>query len=116
MESRGDILSVWHGHDHDNDFYGKYHGITIGYGRKTGFGGYGPKVGMQRGSRVFELDCSSKTGEYLSWIRENDGTKVTEQKAHRAGEWKKWTACCGSDGVTNRNLLGEDTWMEVLSK
>lgn len=30
------------GHDHDNDYYGNYQGINLAYGRKTGFGGYGP--------------------------------------------------------------------------
>lgn len=32
------------GHDHNNDYYGEYSksGINLAYGRKTGFGSYGP--------------------------------------------------------------------------
>ena len=30
------------GHDHNNDNFGVYDGITLGYGRKTGYGAYGP--------------------------------------------------------------------------
>jgi hypothetical protein len=42
------------GHDHYNDFYGQYEGVHFGYGRKTGYGGYGP-VGKSHGARVFEI-------------------------------------------------------------
>lgn len=34
------------GHDHSNDFIGDYHGISLGFGRKTGYGCYGPPLGM----------------------------------------------------------------------
>ena len=40
------------GHDHLNDFYGKIQGITLAYGRKTGYGSYGPYKFL-RGARVF---------------------------------------------------------------
>jgi hypothetical protein len=30
------------GHEHVNDYYGNYYGINLAYGRKTGFGCYGP--------------------------------------------------------------------------
>lgn len=30
------------GHDHSSDFYGNYKGINLAYGRKTGYGSYGP--------------------------------------------------------------------------
>jgi hypothetical protein len=36
------------GHDHDNDFYGEYEGILLAYGRKTGYGGYGPPKGKRK--------------------------------------------------------------------
>lgn len=32
------------GHDHNNDFGGFVNGIEIGFGRKTGFGSYGPDI------------------------------------------------------------------------
>ena len=30
------------GHDHNNDYYGNIDGINLAYGRKTGYGCYGP--------------------------------------------------------------------------
>jgi pre-mRNA-splicing factor SYF1 len=49
------IRGVFCGHDHNNDFYGDYYGISLYYGRKTGYGGYGPPSGMLRGTRVLEF-------------------------------------------------------------
>ena len=42
------------GHDHNNDYFGKFNGINLAYGRKSGYGAYGPD-NMQRGARVFEV-------------------------------------------------------------
>jgi len=42
------------GHDHNNDYYGLYEGIYLTYGRKTGYGSYGP-TWFLRGARVFEI-------------------------------------------------------------
>ena len=33
------------GHDHCNDYVSSMEGILLGYGRKTGIGGYGPSPG-----------------------------------------------------------------------
>lgn len=54
MREQKTVTWVTCGHDHNNDYYGDYDGITIGYGRKTGFTCYGPD-GIQRGARVFEI-------------------------------------------------------------
>lgn len=54
------------GHDHNNDFSGNYYGIDLVYGRKTGYGCYGPPPGMQRGARVIIL---KEEGGYESYIR-----------------------------------------------
>eukprot|EP01099_Mayorella_cantabrigiensis_P002721 TRINITY_DN2200_c0_g1_i1.p1 TRINITY_DN2200_c0_g1~~TRINITY_DN2200_c0_g1_i1.p1 ORF type:complete len:320 (-),score=88.98 TRINITY_DN2200_c0_g1_i1:315-1241(-) len=42
------IEAVFCGHDHNNDFYGIYNRIHLAYGRKTGYGGYGPPAGWLR--------------------------------------------------------------------
>jgi len=42
------------GHDHNNDYYGNYEGINLAFGRKLGYGGYGPDYFL-RGARVFEV-------------------------------------------------------------
>ena len=52
MKEQPTVEWVSVGHDHNNDYYGKYDGITLGYGRKTGYSCYGPD-NMLRGSRVF---------------------------------------------------------------
>jgi len=51
----GDITGVFCGHDHDNDYGGFVNNIEVVYGRKTGFGGYGPPPEFTRGARVIEL-------------------------------------------------------------
>jgi len=104
LKERNEIVSVWHGHDHDNDFHGLYHNITLGYGRKTGFGGYGPPANMQRGARVIQFSCDPNNFQWQTWIRQDDGSIAT-QRRHFADEWIRWRKCCGSDGVIiNRNL------------
>lgn len=51
------------GHDHNNDFAGIYENggksIILGYGRKSGYGLYGPPEGMNRGGRVIVLSKSN---------------------------------------------------------
>lgn len=59
------------GHDHNNDFYGNHQGIYLGYGRKTGYGGYGP-AGMNRGARVFEVTLNPSY-KIETWVREEGG-------------------------------------------
>lgn len=54
------------GHDHNNDYYGNYDGVNLAYGRKTGYGAYGPS-GMLHGARVFEVSLNPYKIE--TWIR-----------------------------------------------
>lgn len=41
----GDVIGLFVGHDHANDYMNEYEGLYIGYGRKTGYGCYGPPEG-----------------------------------------------------------------------
>jgi len=54
------------GHDHDNDYGGFYYNVELIYGRKTGFGSYGPHnikdEFLERGARVFELKENNDNG------------------------------------------------------
>jgi hypothetical protein len=61
------------GHDHNNDYWGRYQGINLAYGRKSGFGGYGPD-GFPPGARVFEVTQEPYGIE--TWIREFGGNVV----------------------------------------
>lgn len=50
----GDVVGVFVGHDHANDFEANLHGIRLCYGRASGYGAYGRR-GFARGGRVIEL-------------------------------------------------------------
>lgn len=47
-----DVMGVFAGHDHDNDFIGIDKGVALAYGRVTGAEAYGDLV---RGARIIEL-------------------------------------------------------------
>ena len=49
------IHAVYSGHDHGNDFSALLSGLRLAYGRKSGYGGYGPPAGWLRGARVILL-------------------------------------------------------------
>eukprot|EP01017_Pseudomicrothorax_dubius_P043869 TRINITY_DN7368_c0_g4_i1.p1 TRINITY_DN7368_c0_g4~~TRINITY_DN7368_c0_g4_i1.p1 ORF type:complete len:394 (+),score=51.39 TRINITY_DN7368_c0_g4_i1:49-1230(+) len=55
LAAQGNVKAVYVGHDHDNYFGGFWKGVELIFGRKTGFGGYGPAKGMLRGARVIKL-------------------------------------------------------------
>jgi hypothetical protein len=39
----GTVKWISTGADHNSDFYGNYDGISLAFGRKTGYGSHGPK-------------------------------------------------------------------------
>lgn len=96
FKQMGDVISVHCGHDHDNDFYGIYNGIMLAYGRKTGYGGYGPPLGWKRGARILQLTESPFA--LTHWIREQDGDVVpsSAQPVHPPTPTSNWTHCCGT--------------------
>lgn len=47
-----DVMGVFAGHDHENDFIGMEYGIALAYGRVSGADAYGT---LERGGRVIEL-------------------------------------------------------------
>ncbi len=60
MLEMGDVLGVFVGHDHTNDFVADWHGVKLCYGRTTGYcdhrrGGY-PNSDFARGARIILLD------------------------------------------------------------
>ena len=68
------------GHDHNNDYYGLYEGVYLAFGRKTGYGQYGPD-GFQRGARVYEI--TQEPYSIKHWVREADGNIHTESQPKR---------------------------------
>ena len=82
----GNIIGTFCGHDHDNDNGGYLYNIELVYGRKTGYGGYGPSF-FQRGGRVIKI---KKTGvrdfSYSHFVIQEDGSKVDNGNP----SWKGW--------------------------
>lgn len=74
MLEMGDVMGLYVGHDHYNDFEGNWYGIRIGYGRQTGYTKNAIED-MPRGARVIELQENSRT--YSTWIRVAGGKKIT---------------------------------------
>jgi hypothetical protein len=91
----GDVTATFVGHDHDNDFGFSYQGIYMYYGRKSGYGGYGPPVGWQRGSRVSLLKEGTR-GLAEAWIRQEDGSKMVLSDCARIGSQ---STCCGASAT-----------------
>jgi len=56
VKDRGDVVGIFVGHDHVNDFVGDYFGVRLGYSANTGYGTYGlegEERDRMRGARVF---------------------------------------------------------------
>ena len=65
-----DVKGVFVGHDHINDYYGNYYGITLGYCRSTGHSTYGLE-GFAKGARVFQFR-EEDPSRFDTWIRTED--------------------------------------------
>jgi hypothetical protein len=105
LREMNEIRALYVGHDHKNDFYGNYFGIQLGYGRKTGYGGYGPAFGVLRGARVIEVTENPFT--IRTWITEETGRRV-EQPIHKPGFPHYYTCCNTGDRfwiVMNRTII-----------
>ncbi|MDR0385769.1 MAG: metallophosphoesterase family protein [Prevotellaceae bacterium] len=65
MKESGDVMATFAGHDHDNDYIGKYYGIFLAYGR---FSGTSTTYNhMIHGARIIELTAGEKG--FKTWIR-----------------------------------------------
>ena len=89
MKKWDNIHATFAGHDHNNDYGGEYKGIDLVYGRKTGYGGYGPDF-FQRGARIITLTESlDRSGNINLKIEhkviQEDGTYDIQSKS-----WKFW--------------------------
>jgi 3',5'-cyclic AMP phosphodiesterase CpdA len=68
LVEKKDVMGVFVGHDHDNDYIGIDHDIALSFGQVTGADAYG---NLERGSRIIELH----EGEFSfdTWIRTKSG-------------------------------------------
>jgi len=72
MKEMGDVMGVFVGHDHINDYIGELNGIYLAYGRGTGYSTYG-KDGFPRGARVIELLEGKR--QFRTWLRLEGGAQ-----------------------------------------
>jgi hypothetical protein len=82
MVECGDVMGVFVGHDHVNDYAGLVQGICLAYGRATGFDTYGNLI---KGARVIELIEGKR--EFDTWIR--TGYKKIHYKVHYPASFNK---------------------------
>lgn len=80
MQEVGHTKGVFVGHDHINDFYGQMYGITLGYGRATGYNTYGQEDFL-RGARVFILD-ENNTESFETYVKLSDGAVIDKPPVH----------------------------------
>ncbi|WP_199617290.1 metallophosphoesterase family protein [Paenibacillus alkalitolerans] len=71
MVETGDVMGVFVGHDHDNDYCGTLHGVKLCYGRVTGYNCYG---GLRRGARVVRMHEGRRS--FVTWLRLDNGEAV----------------------------------------
>ena len=71
MIESGDVMGVFVGHDHDNDYIGQEYGIALAYGRVSGHDAYGD---LERGARIIELYEGKR--QFDTWIATPSGKSL----------------------------------------
>lgn len=67
VKKAGNVIGIFCGHDHTNDYYGTADGITLGYGSFLGFNAPAEED-AKRGARVFILD-ENDTAKFKTYVR-----------------------------------------------
>ena len=93
MVEAGDVMGLFCGHDHLNDFIGEVHGIRLAFGRATGYGGYGLEE-FARGARMVRL----RAGEHAfdTWLRLR-AAGSGQNSQHTSLSWLRTDYCLPSD-------------------
>jgi predicted MPP superfamily phosphohydrolase len=71
MKESKDVMGVFVGHDHNNDYIGVLDGIALAYGRISGFDDV---RALQRGARVIEMTENKRV--FDTWIRTGSGNTI----------------------------------------
>lgn len=74
IKQQKDVIAVFVGHDHDNDYVVSWKGILLGYGRYTG--GNTVYNDLPNGARVIEMTEGKR--ELETWIRLKGGKIINE--------------------------------------
>lgn len=76
MLTAGDVMGLFVGHDHVNDYVVDWYGIMMGYGRFTGGGTVYNDIPQGNGARVIEITEGSR--DIHTWIRIKGGKIINE--------------------------------------
>ena len=88
IKEMGDIMGVFCGHDHDNDYAVSYFNVLLAHGRFSG--GNTEYNHLTRGARVIVLKEGKR--EFDTWIREVGGNvlyRTTYPKSYVKDNWRK---------------------------
>ena len=88
MKEQGDVMGVFCGHDHDNDYSVAYYGILLAHGRFSG--GNTEYNHLKSGARVIVLKEGKR--EFDTWIRERGGNilyHTSFPKSYVKDNWRK---------------------------
>lgn len=87
MKEAGDVMGIFVGHDHDNDYTVMWKNILLAYGRYTG--GNTEYNHLQNGARTIVLDEGTRT--FTSWIRQKGGVvdSVSYPDSFVKDDWTK---------------------------
>lgn len=106
----GNMKAVFCGHDHGNDFYGKFGDLWLYYGRKTGYGSYSAPT-LKKGARVINVTetMNETTGEITftwdSYVLEEDGTVVRYAALRKQGGGLLAQKNCYESATLNKALF-----------
>eukprot|EP01105_Mastigella_eilhardi_P012899 TRINITY_DN2939_c0_g1_i2.p1 TRINITY_DN2939_c0_g1~~TRINITY_DN2939_c0_g1_i2.p1 ORF type:complete len:348 (-),score=79.19 TRINITY_DN2939_c0_g1_i2:101-1144(-) len=80
LSARGNVLGVFVGHDHMNNYGGVYGGVPLYYGRKSG---YPPPLPLLNGARLISLD-EHDLSAINTWqvVEDGDVEPTPEHKPH----------------------------------
>ena len=76
MLEAGDVMGIFAGHDHVNDYVANWRGILLGYGRFTGGNTVYNNIPKGNGARIIELTEGSRS--IKTWIRIKGGKILNE--------------------------------------
>ena len=88
MKEAGDVMGIFVGHDHDNDYAVMWHNILLAYGRYTG--GNTVYNHLPNGARVIELNEGERT--FSTWIRQMNGAVIDHTiypTSYVKDDWRK---------------------------
>ena len=88
IKEMGDIMGVFCGHDHDNDYAVSYFNVLLAHGRFSG--GNTEYNHLKSGARVIVLKEGKR--EFDTWIREEGGNvlyRTTYPKSYVKDNWRK---------------------------